>query len=160
MILQYLPLFDLEAVERFAFLPILVDAEKRCFPSEAWSEGMLRDTLESPASRVWIAHDRQPSNIVAYGMLYLAGTEADVANIAVLPEYRRAGVGAALLTQMMEYARSTGVQQLFLEVRVSNAPAIGLYRSHGFFEIGKRRNYYRHPQEDALLMMCDLLISE
>ena len=68
--------------------------------------------------------------------------EGDIGNVAVAPEFRRQGVAAALLDLAF----------LTLEVRVSNAPAIALYRKHGFQTVGQRRNYYQKPDEDALLM--------
>lgn len=130
----------------------LAEMEKICFPEDAWTKGMLLSSIRQPSTYVWIVKNRQLSEIVAYAVLYLAGDEGDIANIAVLPAFRHRGIGGALLDRMVQSACAAGAATLYLEVRQSNASAIRLYRSRGFAEIGKRRNYYKNPREDALLM--------
>ena len=78
--------------------------------------------------------------------------EGDIGNVAVAPEYRRQGVADALLDALCARAAALDLAFLTLEVRLSNAPAIALYRKHGFQTVGQRRNYYQKPDEDALLM--------
>lgn len=78
--------------------------------------------------------------------------EAEVLNVAVLPEARRKGQASALLAAACEQLRRSGVLRVFLEVRASNQPAIAFYRKHGFNESGRRKAYYRDPVEDALCM--------
>ena len=77
-------------------------------------------------------------------------------NIAVAPEYRKQGIGKALIEALMEYLRQKKVIALLLEVRVSNASAIALYQKMGFEQVGRRPKYYRNPREDALIMRREL----
>ena len=85
-----------------------------------------------------------------------AANEAEVLNLAVMPEYRRQGDGAALVSAALEEMRSRGVQSVFLEVRESNLGAIAFYESFGFSKIGRRKIYYRDPEEAAITMQKKL----
>jgi ribosomal protein S18 acetylase RimI-like enzyme len=69
---------------------------------------------------------------------------------------RGRGLGRALLTEVLAVARGRGVESVFLEVRESNAAALGLYRGFGFQEVGQRRGYYDHPREDARILMAKI----
>jgi [ribosomal protein S18]-alanine N-acetyltransferase len=80
------------------------------------------------------------------------GGEAELETIVVAAEWRRRGIGAALMRGLLDSARVQGARRLYLEVRASNSAAIGLYRRLGMEETGRRRGYYRDPEEDALLM--------
>ena len=73
-------------------------------------------------------------------------------NIAVHPDYRNQGVATGLIVGLIEELRKRGSHCLTLEVRASNETAIRLYRTLGFQEAGRRRNYYRNPREDALIL--------
>ena len=73
-------------------------------------------------------------------------------NIAVHPDCRRRGIAAALITELVSCLKEGGSRILRLEVRQSNAPAIALYESLGFLQLGLRKNYYRNPKEDALIL--------
>ena len=72
------------------------------------------------------------------------------------PEYRRWGIGGELLAYSVQKAAEFGVKELFLEVRASNSPAISLYEKNGFVKIDTRRNYYKHPREDAHIMVLNI----
>lgn len=78
--------------------------------------------------------------------------EGQVGNVAVLPEYRRRGIGAALLDALLQRAAARSLAFVTLEVRAGNAPAIALYESRGFVTVGRSQNYYERPREDALFM--------
>lgn len=130
----------------------LEEIEQICFTEDAWSKNMILSSIRQSCTYVWAAQDLQLQKIIAYAVLYLAGDEGDVANIAVLPSCRNRGIGGALFDTMMNQARDEQVQTIYLEVRQSNDAAICLYRSRNFIEIGKRKNYYRHPREDAICM--------
>lgn len=99
-------------------------------------------------------HDaaRPRHEVVGYVVAWIAADEAEIANVAVAPTLRGRGVGAALLDAALDRATARGVTSVYLEVRESNAPARRLYESRRFTEVGRRRNYYRRPQEDALLL--------
>ena len=78
--------------------------------------------------------------------------EGYITNIAVFPEFRRRGVAKALLNKVFEFAKEKGLSFVSLEVRPSNTEAISLYEKTGFKEEGRRKNFYRLPLEDALIM--------
>ena len=123
-----------------------------------WTIGNFRDALAAGYSARVGEHE---GRIVAYGVLMLAPGEAQLLNLSVVPDSRRRGLGRTLLRQFMADARRMGAQQLFLEVRVSNAAAIALYEAEGFARVGRRDAYYppdRHDgcSEDALVLRCDL----
>ena len=127
--------------------------EVECFPSDPWSEASFSENLKNDACTMLCIYNMQLQKIVAYSVVFVAGDEGDLANIAVLPRCRGEGLGGALLDEILKKAFSDGASQMFLEVRESNSPAIGLYRSRSFTEIGKRKRYYKNPTEDAVLMM-------
>lgn len=135
----------------------LAELERTCFAADAWSKSMILSSIRQPYAYVWIVQDLQMQKIIAYAVLYLAGEEGDIANIAVLPAERKQGIGGMLLDTMLNRGREVGAQTIFLEVRQSNTNAMRLYQSRGFTVIGKRRNYYRHPREDAVCMAKTVL---
>jgi len=93
--------------------------------------------------------------IVGYVVALDAADEGEILNLAVAPAMRRTGLGRALVQQMLEALSDRGVRQVFLEVRESNAPARALYAAHGFKEVGRRKQYYRRPVEDAIVLRLD-----
>ncbi|MGH8881017.1 MAG: ribosomal protein S18-alanine N-acetyltransferase, partial [Stackebrandtia sp.] len=78
--------------------------------------------------------------------------EAQILNLSVVPDARRQGLGRALLERFIDDAQRSGAEQMFLEVRVSNAPAIALYEKYGFHIIGLRKRYYQPSGADAFTM--------
>ncbi|HDH96477.1 MAG TPA: ribosomal-protein-alanine N-acetyltransferase, partial [Proteobacteria bacterium] len=76
--------------------------------------------------------------------------------IAVKDRWRRMGIGSALLKRLLTAARERGVRKAYLEVRVSNIEAIGLYEKHGFLVSGIRKAYYSDTGEDALVMKLEM----
>lgn len=95
-------------------------------------------------------------HLVGYLILLHAGDAAELANLAVDPAFRRAGIGGALLDGALAFCRGNSIADVALEVRESNAPARALYVSRGFREVGRRRVYYRNPREDAIIMLLRL----
>ena len=137
-------------IERFTErdLPEAVELEKRCF-SIPWSEGSLKMLLNEPYCGFTLRFDGQ---LVAYvGMLAVAG-EAQVLNLATLPEFRGRGYGRRLLERLFDEAREVGCSSVTLEVRESNKSARGLYTAVGFVEVGCRPDYYQAPREAAIIM--------
>src|SRR4029077_3902624 len=119
-----------------------------------WTPGNFRDAL---AAGYCASVGEREGRIVAYGVLMLAPGEAQILNLSVVPDARREGLGRTLLCRFLDDARRLGAEQVFLEVRVSNAAAIGLYESEGFAAVGRRESYYPPRadgtfREDALVM--------
>ncbi len=92
------------------------------------------------------------SPIVGYIVARDTAGELHINNVAVRSEYRRRGIGAALLSRILEEARRRKANAAFLEVRSANRPAQALYEKSGFKAIARRTNYYSEPQEDAVVM--------
>jgi [ribosomal protein S18]-alanine N-acetyltransferase len=119
-----------------------------------WTPDNFREALAAGYSaRV----GEREGRIVAYGVLMLAPGEAQLLNLSVVPDARRGGLGSELLAQFLDDARRLGAEQVFLEVRASNAPAIALYERARFKSVARRDAYYPgastgDPREDALVM--------
>ena len=128
----------------------LVELERICF-STPWSRNMLAEELDNACSAFLVAEDAN-GKVVGYAGLQVVLDEGYIANVAVFPEYRRQGVAAQLLQVFMNFAEANRLAFLTLEVRASNQAAIALYANRGFEEVGRRKNYYEHPKEDAIIM--------
>ena len=139
-----------------AHLPGVATLERLCFPHEPWSEqALLVLCREHGTGFVALSEDGTP---LAYiGMTY-AADEGSITNVATHPDARRQGLGRAVVSALLAHAPALGLTDIYLEVRVSNEAAIALYRSLGFEEIGRRRNFYRQPTEDALLMKATVTL--
>lgn len=131
-------------------LPQIAALEKLCFPTDPWSEELFRSALENPAVAILLAQNEDGA-ILGYAVLSAVLDEGNLDNIAVAPHCRRRGVADALLSALTGFGREH-LAALMLEVRSSNAPAIALYEKHGFAAVGRRKNYYSAPKEDAVLM--------
>lgn len=118
--------------------------------SEPWSVKAFADAVLSDDYIYIVAMDE--SKVVGYAGCVMSMGEADITNIAVSNEYRRMGIGNELLKQLIKQMKKQGVEKTFLEVRESNNGARMLYSSNGFVEIGIRKNFYRKPDENAILM--------
>lgn len=131
-------------------LPAVAALEKTCFPADPWSEALFRDALDNPAVVILLA-EGEDGAVLGYAVLSVVLDEGNLDNIAVAPDCRRRGVADALLGAITGFGREH-LSVLMLEVRASNAPAIALYEKHGFVAVGRRKNYYDAPREDAVLM--------
>ena len=127
----------------------VAELEKRCF-SDPWSENSVRSELENPLS-LWLVAESEGCVVGYIGSQSVLG-ESDMMNVAVAPAVRRQGVAKALVTALVEQLRKQGNYQLTLEVRASNTGAQQLYERLGFREVGRRKNYYVNPKEDALIL--------
>ena len=130
-------------------VPEILKAELVCF-SDPWSEGMILSAFAEDIDFTLLTSDPD-GEIVGYSVLdRRVEGEAELHNIAVLPKYRGKGLSTLLMDKMISDVKETDV--IFLEVRASNTAAKGLYKKYGFTEIGIRRNYYKNPTEDAIIM--------
>ena len=125
--------------------------ERVCF-SRPWSRNMLAEELENQCAAFLTALDAVTGKVVGYAGLLVAADEGYITNVAVFPAYRRRGVAAKLISVFENFARGNKLAFLTLEVRPSNAAAIALYKGFGFEEVGRRKNYYDLPKEDALIL--------
>ena len=123
--------------------------ERECF-STPWSEAMLTEVLFDPQASFIVA-ESEDGGVLGYAGLQVVLDEGYIDNIAVEPNARRHGVADELLDVFCRFGEAN-LAFLTLEVRASNAPAIALYRKHGFEEAGRRKNYYTKPTEDAVIM--------
>ena len=130
-------------------VPQVAELEKLCF-SDPWSEQSIASELDNVLALWYVALDGD--RVVGYiGSQTICG-ETDVMNIAVHPDYRRRGIGQILIEELVREVKNLGSISLTLEVRSSNAPAVSLYEKLGFSQVGLRKNYYRNPKEDALIL--------
>lgn len=129
---------DVLAIERASF-------------SSPWSRQFFLEELQASCAKSVLCESR--SIVVGYCLYWELAHDLDIHNIAVHPEYRRNGVGRAILTHIIEAARCVGAHNITLEVRKSNEAAQALYRSLGFEVCGVRRGYYSNDGEDAWVMV-------
>lgn len=123
--------------------------EKICF-SRPWSKKMLAEELENQCAAFLVA--MSGTQVVGYAGLLVVADEGYITNVAVFPAYRRRGVARQLIAVFDRFARGNRLAFLTLEVRPSNEAAIALYKNEGFQEVGRRKNYYDLPKEDALIL--------
>ena len=127
----------------------VAELEKICF-SDPWSENSVASELNNPLS-VWLVAEEN-GIVCGYVGSQTVLDETDMMNIAVHPDCRRKGIAAALIAELVRLLKERGSRILRLEVRESNAPAISLYETMGFTQLGLRKNYYRNPKENALIL--------
>lgn len=132
----------------------VAELERVCFP-DPWSRNMLKEELENDLAAFLVALDGQGA-VAGYAGLQVILDEGYILNIAVRPDCRRQGVASRLLRVFLDFAKGNQLAFLTLEVRASNYEAIALYGSRGFRGAGRRKNYYEHPREDAVIMTLDL----
>jgi ribosomal-protein-alanine N-acetyltransferase len=127
--------------------------ERICF-TDAWSEGMLLSSLTDGVDFTLLLDGE---TLIGYSIVdRRVQGEAELHNVAIIPEYRGKGLSSLLMDKMISDCAENGVSVIFLEVRENNAPAINLYKKYGFTAIDKRKNYYKNPTEDAWVMMKSL----
>jgi ribosomal-protein-alanine N-acetyltransferase len=119
-----------------------------------WLEALSQDPPSEPARVSLVAESND--GILGFAVVNCAGNLAELESIAVSIPGRRRGIGRALCLQGMDWSRNRGAATIELEVRASSSGALALYRSLGFVEQGRRRGYYRHPADDAILMTAAL----
>lgn len=128
----------------------VAEIEKQNF-SHPWTEEMLTSELDNMLSS-FICALGDNGVVMGYAGLTVVAGEGYINNIAVRQEYRKQGVASELLKVFLRFAEAQGLAFLTLEVRVSNTAAKQLYMKHGFSQVGRRKDYYDDPKEDAILM--------
>ena len=135
-------------------VPEAAEIERLCF-SEPWSEKSLSYMCSENPFAVAVV-DKENGRLAAYGGVQYVLDEGNIVNIATHPDYRRRGLATAVMRELESRLKERGVEIVFLEVRQSNAGAIALYERLGFKSVGMRKNYYKNPVENAILMDLDL----
>jgi len=130
----------------------VAEIEAKVF-SAPWSARAFRDTLTMEHALFYVALAQ--GEVAGYCGIFLAADEGEITNVAAAPGWRRQKIAQRLLQKTMAEAHNRGAQRIFLEVRSRNAPAVGLYQKAGFHTVGRRKNYYQRPQDDALVMMYE-----
>lgn len=136
-----------------------------------WSERTFRGLLRRGNARLLVAEavgatltngpgrreeDAEDAAVVGYAVVWLAGEEAELGDLAVAVEFRGRGLGRRLLEAALETAARDGAKRVYLEVRETNEAARWLYERAGFETVGRRPGYYTRPVEDAVVMRCRL----
>ena len=133
--------------------------ERICF-SRPWSKKMLAEELENQCAAFLVAEESVTGKVVGYAGLLVVADEGYITNVAVFPEYRRRGIAAQIIDVFCKFAQGNHLAFLTLEVRPSNTAAIELYHSFGFEQVGRRKNYYDLPKEDALILTRNFVYEE
>ncbi|MDP8960795.1 MAG: ribosomal protein S18-alanine N-acetyltransferase [Actinomycetota bacterium] len=124
-----------------------------------WSTRMFASELAQRDSRVYLVALRG-RRVLGYSGMVLVDDEAHITTVVVAPQFRRQGIGTALVASLLRAARKRGMEAASLEVRVGNNAAQALYRRFGFAPVGVRPRYYEDTNEDALIMWLHGVQSE
>jgi ribosomal-protein-alanine N-acetyltransferase len=139
-----------------ADVPAALMIEHELFPEDSWSEAMLLAELsDQPRTRHYVVAVND-GEIVGYAGLAAAADQADVQTIGVRTDFQGRGLGAALLTELLDEAARRSCTAVFLEVRADNPRAQGLYERFGFDVVGVRKGYYQPSGVDAIVMRLEL----
>ena len=139
-------------------LPAVLAIQSACPQAAQWLAPDYAHLANTPGPLLLVAEVEveAASKVAGFAAFHQVLDAADLRNLAVLPEYRRRGVARALLEAACHRLQQAGTKRLFLEVRVSNEPALSLYHSLGFALHSRRKNYYRDPDEDAYVLCLEL----
>ena len=136
-------------------VPAMSRIERDSF-DEPWSVDEITSDVRCDDGSIYVAVAEIGDEKAGYADMRIVKGESQIYNIAIAPEFRRNGIGEALLSHMIEKSEERGCSVVTLEVRAGNEAAIELYKKMGFREVGRRKGYYRKGKEDALLMDKEL----
>jgi len=131
----------------------VAEVEKQCF-TVPWSRESFWEEAQNEQAYFLLVIDKKEAEekVIGYAGTWLVLDEAQITNVAILPEYRGQGIAHRLMEELMQAARERGAERMTLEVRPSNGPALALYRDCGFVSAGRRPHYYLDNGEDAEIM--------
>lgn len=134
-------------------LPDVLKIEQVSFPLP-FSQTLFQTELKLDIAHLYVAKERSSAtpSLIGYIDFWDIGSEIHLINIATHPDWRRKGVGGALLDFLIKYAHRHRTEEITLDVRPSNTAAVSLYEKFGFKEIGRRKKYYQDNDEDAIVM--------
>jgi ribosomal-protein-alanine N-acetyltransferase len=147
--------FDVESM-RLGDLDAVMEIERSSFRTPSSAQVFLEEMARDWAF-VDVVRDRASRRVVAFGNYWLVADEVHLLNVATAPDRRQEGHASRLLAHIIEVGRSRACRLMTLEVRRSNAAALRIYRRFGFRAVGVRPNYYTEDQEDAIVMVFDLV---
>ena len=119
-------------------------------------ERELREYMQNDLARITVA--KKDGKILGFCCLLCIGNYGDIVDIAVHKDYRRCGLASARLQEAVGFCEQSKIEDLFLEVRESNAPAIRLYEKFKFEHIATRKKYYKQPEEDGLVLRREIVL--
>lgn len=133
-------------------LPYVIEIENISYPNP-WQLSSFKGEIENrPISNPYVIIFRPLEKIIGYIIYWHRRNEVQISNIAISPDYRQLGVGEGVLRKVLPEMCHKGAEFVFLEVRPSNLAARRLYEKLGFTILGLRKEYYRSPSEDAIVM--------
>lgn len=135
-------------------VPAMARIERDSFGAPWSAEEITKDV--TAGGNIYVAVAETDGEKAGYGEIRIVAGEAQIYNIAIAPEYRKQGIGEALLMHLIEAGRERGCALVTLEVRAGNEAAMALYKKLGFREVGRRKGYYAKGGEDAVLMDLEL----
>lgn len=127
----------------------VAEVEKKCFPVPWSRESFWREASNENTLYLLTLNDDE---VIGYAGTWISFEEAQITNVAIVPEYRGNGSGRAMMEELIRRVKEKGVTAMTLEVRPSNAVALSLYESLGFKDCGRRPKYYSDNGEDAIIM--------
>lgn len=136
-------------------VPAMARIERASF-EDYWSPEELTKDVTCDDGSIYVAVAEIGDEKAGYADMRIVAGEAQIYNIAIAPEFRRQGIGEALLNHMVEKSEELGLDVITLEVRSGNEAAMALYEKMGFRPVGTRRGYYSKGKEDAVLMDKEL----
>jgi ribosomal-protein-alanine N-acetyltransferase len=139
-------------------LHAIVALQGRCPETARWTAGDYQRLAEDPNGMLLVAdlETMDPPKLLGFAAFHRVIDEVEMRNMAVDPDHRQQGVGRALLEDVRQRMLKGGAKRVFLEVRLSNKPALALYSSMGFAIHSLRKDYYREPQEDGYVLCLEL----
>ncbi len=134
-------------------IPAILRIQSNSPEAAQWSQAAY-ENLRQASQSAWAAEYH--GHLAGFLVARVVANEMEILNFGVVPNFRCKGIGRALLQESLTWAAQNGASRAFLEVRASNATARQFYEAHGFASAGVRPNYYRDPDEGALLLTCPL----
>lgn len=144
-------------------VPQIVAIERRVFGDDAWSASAFHEERENRIAYYFVlapAAPGPPDEIAGYVGLWGMSDAVQIVTIAVPPESQRGGLGELLVQRAFALAEEVGAEEVTLECRESNEPALRLYAKYGFERVGRRQRYYKNDGEDALILTAPAASAE
>ncbi len=131
--------------------PKIAEIETLIF-SDPWSVKDILSTITSSGAMCYVAKSDN-SELLSYVIGRIIAPEGEIYRVATVPSARRRGIAYRLIDYALKTEKGHGLETVFLEVREKNVPARNLYKSYGFIEAGVRKDYYKNPPDNAVIMM-------